>query len=243
MSLNDYYGSLPQVLASIQIERQEGRAEGIEEGYVRGYEEGRVQGYQEGRNDGWDAGVEAGNVELLKADKYIRQHVQDKEALREAIVQRDANLVEFDVAYAALQQENTILREAINKAQQFFSQTESDRQLIQKLKSDVVEANEKLQAQTNQYADIHHHYTHGMLLLNTLRGIINDLTRDDELLRKLFIEKYVAQVKPGSFENSGAAEFDIESIFDKELPTTNQFIFKILGSLDKSFHVKPKAKK
>ena len=241
--MDKYTGSVEHAIANLHIGRQQGHAEGLEEGYVRGFEEGRTQGYQEGRNVGWDEGVEAGNVELRKAAGYIRQHVQDKEALRESIIERDANLVQFDAAYNALQQENAILRNAINKAQQFVAQTEADRQEIQKFKNDAAEANERLQAQTNQYADIHHHYTHGMLLLNTLRGIINDLPHDDEHLTKLFVEKYVAQVKRGFPEIGDAAEFDVESIFDKELPITNQFIFKMMRSLDKSFRVKPKTKK
>lgn len=235
MSLDGgYIGSIDHAISNLRVGQIQGRAQG--------HQEGVDEGYNWGYHNGWTDAVAIGNANIEKQMEYTRQHIAEKETLAVKLAEQK-KLIELLVAKVdQLEQENATLRDDNKKARMsdggLRDLVDAMKKANHRLQEQVAELDAKFAKQSKEYGEQLWQFNRCVVFMNTVRGVIEDLTKDDspqsERIRDLFKEKYAENVDSGiqlgAIKN--APEQDEE--FSKRLPKTHRFIVDILNSVGRT---------
>ncbi|MFA7522816.1 MAG: hypothetical protein WCY71_07840 [Halothiobacillaceae bacterium] len=237
MSLDGgYIGSIDHAIANLHVGRHQGRQQGIEEGLEEGYQ----QGFEEGRVSGWNEATAVANEKLREQLAYTHQHFAEKERIKAELVQQRELIDRLEAKVAELERENATLRGENAKLRKTDA---SLRELIdalkganQRLQEQVTELDAKIQERTRQYADQLWQYNRTLIFMNSVRGVLEELTSDRspnaDHVRQLFAEKYAHQVSQGLKDGAIKAAPEVDDEFAKALPKTRKFIVDMLSSAE-----------
>jgi len=237
MSLDGgYIGSIDHAIANLHVGRHQGRQQGIEEGLEEGYQ----QGFEEGRVSGWNEATAVANEKLREQLAYTHQHFAEKERIKAELVQQRELIDRLEAKVAELERENATLRVENAKLRKTDA---SLRELIdalkganQRLQEQVTELDAKIQERTRQYADQLWQYNRTLIFMNSVRGVLEELTSDRspnaDHVRHLFAEKYAHQVSQGLKDGAIKAAPEVDDEFAKALPKTRKFIVDMLSSAE-----------
>jgi len=221
-------------MLDLSIATNKGRQQGLDEGIVEGFQ----QGFNEGKARGWDAGIEAGNVEITKAMGFIRKHVAEKEQLnaelqiqKKLIEQLNTKIRTFETEVLTLRGKNSKLSSTDSTLRRLVDALEGANVRLQK---QVTSTDEKLQERTKQYTNQLWQYNRSLVVMNAVRGVLEDLTIDKSPhanhVRALFAEKYAQQVSQSLEKGAIKAAPDADNEFAMALPRTHEFITRLLGN-------------
>lgn len=229
MSLDGgYTGSLDHAIANLHVGRNQGRQQGLDEGYQ--------QGLQDGRLAGWNEATIKANAQMREQLAYTRQHVEEKERIRQELRQQRILRNDLEAKVARLEQENAQLR---NENVQLRSPDSGLRGVVKALK----EANLRLQEKAAELDAKYHdkarqlndqlwQYNRSLVFMNSVRRVLEELTCEDNQqahhIRALFVEKYAQQVTKAITTGCIKAPPHEDDEFAQLLPQTQQFIANML---------------
>lgn len=237
MSLDGgYTGSIDHAIANLHVGRNQGRKEGMAEGYELGYAEGRSYGYAEG----WDAAVAKANITISNQLRFTREHIEEKDKLKQSLQQQQELIDQLEEKVRLLSVENAALRtQASTGASADLSELVTTlKQANGRLQSQVTRLDKQYQTQTKEFNAQIWQYNRSLVFMNAVRGVLEDITKDDtpesHKIRELFVDKYKEQVAQSLKEGliHASPERDLE--FQKALPRTRQFIMNMLESAEKT---------
>lgn len=238
MSLDGgYIGSIDHAIANLHRGRRAGESSGYERGYQEGSTDAYAVGFNEGSRRGWDDATHAANVQIREQMQYTREHIQDKEHLTAHVRKQDEELQRLQARTEELEIENIALR----KASPGIPDTGNLalRALVEKLKTanqdlqnKLSSLNEQYQQQTDQYNEQIWQYNRAVVVLNSIRGVIEDLTSEDSLqaerIRNVFSKQYRTEVSKFLDREHLDARPHESQKFAQALPNTARFLKTIL---------------
>lgn len=228
MSLDGgYYGSVDHAIANLQRGRRQGRNEGLKLGRQEGYQ----QGYDEGHAAGWEAGIACANEEILKQMEFTRQQLAEKEILQAQIEQQLEIIKQLEAKVTELEQKSQAVE---TPAAKLYRLIDTLKQANAQLQTKVSNLEHELHTTSKAYADQLWQHNKSMVFMNSVRGVLEDLTHEDSIqanhVRELFAKKYVDQVNASLEKGLIRLAPDQDDEFAKSLPRTRQFIIDLLSN-------------
>ena len=220
-----YTGSLDHAISNLHVGRSQGRQDGRKEGF----DEGHSHGYSQG----WDAGAACANEKLEPLRGYVRQYFEEAVQLR-AVVERQETMI--DLMYQQLSQvakagkhaasgQGTGMSEALEALQ-------STNDLLQ-ARVEVMDEHYAAALEQSRLRD--QQYKRSLVFMQAVQGLLEELVADDTPealhIRQRFVERYQNQVAHGLRGGDIQVAPELDEVFQKLLPETQQFILRMQQSV------------
>lgn len=238
MSLDGgYIGSVDHAIANLHYGRRAGEATGFEHGYQEGSSDGYTKGFNEGSRRGWDDATRTANEQIREQMRYTREHIQDKAQLEAHVNAQNEQLQLLQSRVEELEAENKVLRQANPSIpdtgnQELRTLVGQLQNANQNLQTKLSNLSKEYQQQTEQYNEQIWQYNRTVVVLNSIRGVLEDLTSEDSLqaerIRNVFSKRYRSEVsKFLDREHLDASPHESQK-FAQSLPNTARFLKTIL---------------
>jgi hypothetical protein len=209
-----------------RLGRIRGKQAGVREGHTLGYQEGHAAGRQEG----WEAGIARGNQEILQQLEFTRQHIAEKALLTQQLEEQRALIDQLQARLEHAERENVALRTSDANLREVVTDL---RETNQRLRTEVSQLDSKHTALSQDHAEQIWQYNHNMVVMNSVRSVIEDLTRGGgpqaTQVSELFARHYGEHVSNALNRGTIRIAPDKDAAFAKSLPKTHTFITRMLN--------------
>jgi hypothetical protein len=209
-----------------RLGRLRGKQAGVREGHTLGYQEGHAAGHQEG----WDAGIACGNQEMLQQLEFTRQHIAEKALLSQQLEEQRALIEQLQARLEHAERENVALRTSHTSFREVVTDLQETNQ---RLRTEVSQLDGKHTQLAQDYTEQLWQYNHNMVVMNSVRSVIEDLARGGgpqaTQVSELFARHYGEHVSKALNRGSIRIPPDKDAAFAKSLPNTHTFITRMLN--------------
>lgn len=202
-------------------------------GAARGSEKGFGEGHSHGYSQGWDAGAACANEKLEPLRGHLRQYFEEAVQLR-AVVERQETII--DLMYQQLSQVAKAGKRAeggqttgMSKA---FEALQSTNDLLQ-ARVEVMDEHYAAALEQSRLRD--QQYKRSLVFMQAVQGVLEELVANDTPealhIRQRFVERYQDQVAQGLRGGDIQIAPELDEVFQKLLPETQQFILRMQHSV------------
>ncbi|MGK5045237.1 hypothetical protein ACQ4WP_04925 [Janthinobacterium sp. GB4P2] len=209
---------------------RDGYRNGHRQGYDEGYEAGQRDGHALGADAGWNDAVQVANVEMGKQVAYTNRHIADKKVLTQQLSEQVALIESLKALLDEVESENDRLNtSAFDMWNAANALQVSNTELLDTIASLHAEVAEKKNLYHNQLW----HHNRIVILMNSMRAVLEDLIARDGVeahhVRELFVQSYAEYLSTGLRKGTISVPLDQDQAFASTLPQSHKFLLRMLN--------------